>query len=271
MKKPIKKSVLFKIAKKRTTPEKIVIPPDALGDKISNESVEQSKANIISEQSVEKVVVEKVNVPESDKALEQIVEEVKNSEEPTFYEKVTGEKQPIKVKQDLANNYQAESEGNFDQEELPQIEKRNKKLFLLGGVVFALTVLITLAAGIFIINSSKVNKVKEPEQQRVELTASPTPISQTINRDEWKFEVLNGSGKAGEAGKASEKLEDLGYEVVKVGNSEKLDATEVYIKSSKEKESALLLKDLEEEFGILEISGELTDSKADVRLILGGD
>ncbi len=162
------------------------------------------------------------------------------------------------------------SENTVVEESEPKIERQNKKLFFLGFGVFIATVICTLIFGLLFMQLNGSEKQKEPvESMQQEPTPSPTPT--TIDRESWTFEVLNGSGVAGAAAKAAEKLEELGYEVTKTGNAdEEVTITELYISKDKsEEEAQLLIEDLKSDFGELTITGKLTDSIATVQIILG--
>lgn len=162
------------------------------------------------------------------------------------------------------------SENTIVEESEPKIERQNKKLFFLGFGVFIATVICTLIFGLLFMQLNGSEKQKAPvESIQQEPTPSPTPT--TIDRESWTFEVLNGSGVAGAAAKASEKLEKLGYKVTNTGNAEEeVTITEIYISKDKsEEESKLLIDDLKSDFGELTVTGELTDSTASVRIILG--
>lgn len=157
-------------------------------------------------------------------------------------------------------------------EELPRIEKTNQKLFLLGIVVFIATVIATVCVGFIIlqsVNHAQKEEVRESTQSEVP-TATPT-VAMVLKREEWKIEVLNGSGIAGGAAKAASKLKELGYEVVKTGNAQvSASQTKVFVSSDKSAEEAkLVLEDLKSEFGELQVDGELKDSTASLRIVLG--
>ena len=51
---------------------------------------------------------------------------------------------------------------------------------------------------------------------------TPAPTSQPVlNRSNWSLEILNGSGVTGAAKKIADKIQALGYPVVKTGNADK--------------------------------------------------
>lgn len=153
----------------------------------------------------------------------------------------------------------------------PKITRKNKKLFFLGFGVFIATVIFTLIFGLLFMQLNGPGKQKMSDENITKQVPTPSPTPITIDRKAWSFEVLNGSGVAGVAANASEKLEKLGYKVVKTGNAdETVTITELYISKDKsEEEKKLLIDDLKSDFGDLTVTGELSDSTASVRIILG--
>lgn len=51
-------------------------------------------------------------------------------------------------------------------------------------------------------------------------SAQPTPTPASVNRDEISIEVLNGTGKVGDAGFLKGELVDLGYKEISTGNAD---------------------------------------------------
>jgi hypothetical protein len=219
--------------------------------------------------AVSKKIKDENEVPKfeeiTDKPVEVPVQEpeesVSETEKPTFFEKVTGKK-PVEKTEESS-------------EEVPPIEKANKKLFLLGAGVFVATVIITGAVGFFIINATQNNgKETTSDTKKTEISPSPTSEPKTVfKREEWSFEVLNGSGVIGAAAKASDKLKALGYKVEKVGNAdEEVSVTEIYVsEDKKDADTKAMLSDLEKDFGKLTVTGKLTDVTASVRIVLGSE
>lgn len=241
MKKSAHKEVASKAKPKHVQEkEEVVVPPDILGDKTAElAEPENTQENA----DIQENTPPAANVPEPTPSDERV-----DSDKPTDTPQVQTDRGP---------------------ENEPQIEKNNRKLFFFGAFVFILTVLVTSAIGYLVVNTNQ----PEEEEKILVTEASPTPIAdvpEEIDRSEWKFEVLNGSGVSGAAAKASDSLEELGYEVVKVGNSDEVESTELYLEKGKsDEEIDLLIKDLEEDFGGLSVTGELTDSDANVKLVLG--
>jgi hypothetical protein len=237
---------------KKPLDEKVIIPPDVLGDRISNEDP-------VLEHEPESTPTEKeadlTEIPEN---------KADDAREMSFYEKVTGQK-PEEHLNDVGD-------GNSDQEELPQIEKINRKLFLLGGVVFFLTVIVTTIIGAFIISTQKdIDQKTQVVEEAPSATPTPTPIE--FERSEFSFEVLNGSGIGGKAKETATIVSGLGYEVLSTGNAQKSDYEGVIVgfaSSVSEAQKSLILEDLKKEFSHIEEDDELLPQKNTlVTLIVG--
>lgn len=103
-------------------------------------------------------------------------------------------------------------------------------------------------------------------------TVNPIDKITGLDRSELTVEVQNGSGVAGAAGKASETLKALGYNVVAAGNADNFDYenTVIQVKSAKSEFLSLLKKDLGTDYSIGTTSADLsTGSSADALVIIG--
>lgn len=228
---------------------------------------------------------EEVSQPEKTKEPEEVKEEVSEStkeepasakgsseakEEPTpekksfFYSDVPNvdKNAPLKIDE--------ESDEDLD---LPQIEKSNKKLFLLGIVVFIITIVITIGVGFFILNNiSTGKKAVTSEESEKTVRETPTPVV-TIDKKEWTFEVLNGSGEAGKAKKTADAIKAIGYVVDSTGNAGKSDYTGVtvsFIKEIKNDVKDIILKDLKKEFITVKEDDAPTDkTESSILVIIG--
>jgi len=154
------------------------------------------------------------------------------------------------------------------EEEVP-LEKTNKKLFVIGLiaflVIFAATGWILYLTARF---QAKVNEVEDQGAEEVsQLTPTPTPAG--LAREEISLEILNASGVSGMAATTAKTFEDLGYKVVKTGNSERVSANLLYVGENLRDKLSVLLADVEKELKISSISGEFKDSTASARIILG--
>ena len=162
----------------------------------------------------------------------------------------------------------------IEEEEKPEhpeepSQKSNKKILTIGAIGLGAIVLIIALFGI-----ASSNLGQEKEEPTVTQIVTPSPSSSplpTLDRAAITFEVLNGSGVAGVAKKAADKLEALGYKVIKTGNADKDDykLNQLFITSLLSDKTELIIKDFKDDFGISSSSGELRDSTASARLILG--
>lgn len=101
-------------------------------------------------------------------------------------------------------------------------------------------------------------------------TLTPTPSAAA--RSDLKLQVLNGGGTAGSAGKAKTFLEEKGYTVEAVGNTDEYtyDETEIHVKSGKEAYLDLLKADLADEYTVGTADAALAaDSPYDAQVIVG--
>lgn len=148
--------------------------------------------------------------------------------------------------------------------------KSNKNLFVAGGIGAGI-ILLSIAGFIVLgFRSSQEKKMVDIsiEQPKISLKEEEEPV---IDRSEWAIEVLNGSGVSGAAKELAEKLEQLGYKILKTGNASKSNYknTEVYISKDFVDKSDLLFEDLKDEINVSTVSGELEDSTASARIIIG--
>ncbi len=103
-------------------------------------------------------------------------------------------------------------------------------------------------------------------------TVNPVDKQTGLNRSKLSVTVQNGSGEAGVAGKASDILKNLGYDVTSTGNADNYDFLNVVIqvKSSDSDFLALLKKDLAGSYTIGTTSADLSSSfSSDAVVIIG--
>lgn len=249
--------------KKKEDPK---VPPDVFDDAsgvkvfISDEELKKNtgkesatKDEILDEGSNEEV---EEQVKEDEKVEAEKDEEVLP---PSFYEKVLGEKPPKK----------SESEDDDEKEEK---EGLNRSLFFLGGVVFIMTIIIATVVGLILFNTfnSKVAEVKK--QADATPTQIPTPTTVQISKEDITFEVLNGSGESGKAGKTADAIKALGYTAEKVGNADSKDYSGFEVGFSKDisqDEVKVIMADLKKEFINVKESGEIVPESTDVLVVVG--
>lgn len=162
-------------------------------------------------------------------------------------------------------------EEEEEKEENGQQEKSSKKLFIFGGIILAVIVLLTV--GFFAFSAREAQKEEKAAQVATErATPSPTQApKKTLDKSEWSMEVLNGSGVSGAAKKIADQLKDLGYPIVKTGNADNssYETSQILVKKELQDKIDLVLADIKDIVKIASASGELKDSTASARIILG--
>jgi len=147
----------------------------------------------------------------------------------------------------------------------------NKITFILIGLF-----LLIVLGGAFFFRSKIENLVGnlQPTPTPAPVaSAQPTPTPNPLVKSEWSFEVLNGSGESGLAKKIAAKIQDLGYQVVKTGNSGKSDysQTQVFVKKDVLDKVDLVIADLRDVIKIASVAGQLQEGTASARIIIGKD
>ncbi len=156
---------------------------------------------------------------------------------------------------------------------IPRKRKSNKKT-----IVLLIILLLVILGGFFAIKNIGVIKEIEvgfaPTPTPVPTpTPTPSPTPQALNKSEWSFEILNGSGVTGEAKKIADSIKALGYQVVKSGNADKQSytKTQIFVKSDLKDKLDLVVADLKDVIKVASYAGELKDSTASARIIIGKD
>ncbi len=146
--------------------------------------------------------------------------------------------------------------------------KKSGKAFLIIG-----SIVIAAILGFIFFQMRGLGSTSQPSPE-----PSPTPISSlspepVLNRSDWSFEVLNGSGVTGAAKKVADKIQELGYQVIKTGNADKsnYEKTQILIQKDLMEKIDLVAADLKDVIRIASVAGELKDSTASARIIIGKD
>lgn len=172
---------------------------------------------------------------------------------------------PVKRSFIVNNNKQLNYEHEFASK-----KSSNKITLLLVGLL-----ILTIVAGVYSLRVRIKNLVAGPLQPTPIPTpvATPEPTSNPLMRSDWSFEVLNGSGESGLAKTVAAKIQDLGYQVVKIGNADKsnYDATQILAKQDVLEKLDIVIADLKDTIKIASIAGELKEGTASARIIIGKD
>ncbi len=208
---------------------------------------------------------EKVEAPEVEKKV--VVEEVAPEEETAQTD--TEEVPASSEEQEISAETETVLSERPLEEEVP-LEKTNKKLFRAGMIVVLIVFGIT--GWVFYLTNRYSEKTADEEITLDEAaTEAPTatPASTQLEREEITLEILNGSSVAGAAADAAEIFEALGYVDVETGNADDTEGNELYVSSDIEELVDILLEDVEDELDISSIAGDLDDSTASAKIILG--
>ncbi len=169
-----------------------------------------------------------------------------------------------------------ESQLDFSTEIEVPLEKKNKKLYAFGIVLFILTFVSTIT--IFVLRSQITtvdsNVTPNPSATPVFEVATPvptvTPQALALDREDIKLEILNGSGVSGLAGKTATIFKDLGYEIGTVGNTDLSTENKLYIRSGlTQAELKNLMEDVKSKLQIQTVTEEISDLDVDARIVLG--
>lgn len=161
--------------------------------------------------------------------------------------------------------------GTVETDYQSTVKKSGKKKLVL---VVILIILVTLSVVFFLMQRKNLSGPEKTPEPTVTPTFSPSPTPKpALLRSDWSFEVLNGSGVTGRAKKVAEGLVALGYSVVKTGNADKdtYAVTQVFVKKDFTDKIDLVIADLRDTIKIASVAGELKDSTASARIILGKD
>lgn len=146
------------------------------------------------------------------------------------------------------------------------ITPKNKFLYILGSFGFFAIIFLTGSALYFYLNNFKV------KMEDKSLVATENKIIQEeqiqLDKSSIYFEILNGSGVAGEARRIGNRIEEVGYKVVSTGNAARTNGNKLYLSKTAQEFSEQIIADLTE-FDISTVSGVLTNSTASARLIIG--
>jgi hypothetical protein len=151
------------------------------------------------------------------------------------------------------------------------LEISNKKIYFIF-LFLLIVVFVSTSVSFFLKARQPLEKTEEVAvevevEEGGEEAVLPTPSF--LKRAEIKLEILNGSGKAGLAGETRDVFEELGYEVVSIGNADEVVGSQLYVRSDYQDQIDMLLTDVNEKLQISSVSGDLDESGVDARIVLG--
>ncbi|PIZ66472.1 hypothetical protein CO051_06690 [Candidatus Roizmanbacteria bacterium CG_4_9_14_0_2_um_filter_39_13] len=144
-------------------------------------------------------------------------------------------------------------------------------------VIIGAIVVVLIGAGGFLYYQSSQKKLANPPTETdvtVDEQPSPTPTPEEVAKDEYSIEIQNGSGIAGEAGRAQSLLEGSNFVVDLAGNADNYDYEETVIQAKEGVSDAWVdqLKEaLKEKYSVKPRVETLddADSDSDVVVIVG--
>ncbi len=147
----------------------------------------------------------------------------------------------------------------------------------MGKILIIVAILLILAGGGFYYYQSTqkpADTAKEEEGTKESVTPTEEPTPADVAADAFTIEILNGSGIAGEAGRAQELLEGDEFKVDSTGNAENYDFEETVIQAGSDVEEAwidllrdTLGKNYTVKSGVTKL--DAADSESDVVVIVG--
>jgi len=144
---------------------------------------------------------------------------------------------------------------------------------MLKVIIGAIIVVIVSAGGYLYYKSSQEKLTTPPNETAITTVTqkpSPSPTPEEVAVDEYPIEILNGSGIAGEAGRAQTLLEDSDYIIDSIGNAEKYDYDQTVIQAGADVPKSWIdaLKTvLEEKYDVKARVEEIDDAEAVVVII----
>lgn len=141
-------------------------------------------------------------------------------------------------------------------------------------IIGIIVIVAALAGGGFYYyqNMKGAESTKE-ESPAISETPTATPTPEEVDKAEFTIKILNGSGIAGEAGRAKTLLEDGEFTIDSTGNADAYDYEETVIQAGADVSDAwieALTEELEKEYTVKATIEELSDDEdVDVVVIIG--
>lgn len=181
----------------------------------------------------------KVEDIEGQTPTEEVSDDGKKRIKPVIEEVVSGSEKKAEIKKESE-----EPKPELDQAPVVEPEshiheesKSDVKLFVFVAIITALVV-AALAGGIYVYLNG-ISKLNSPTPTFtpapiIEETPTPTPTASAaaeVKLSTYKVQILNGSGKIGEANKAKALLEKEGFKIANTANAKTFDFTDTIIEA----------------------------------------
>lgn len=214
-------------------------------------------------------VVEEQDKAEALSTIKEDAQEIEAVAEELEHEDVPMEEEKQKQKEVVEELFQRDSSQVSS--EITEVTRGSPKKFLVWAAI-VISVALFVGGGLVAVTSGSfsVPFIAEPTPTPT-VAPTPTPVLD-LKREDIKIEVLNGGGTPGAAGGMKAYLEEKGYTVTSVGNTEEYtyEQTEILVKADKEAYLGLLREDLKDTYTIGSTAATLReDEAADAQVIVG--
>lgn len=219
---------------------------------------------------------------ESDKPEEEISKTQKDTPE-NAVENETKDPLPDNGTENKKGEVSSDEIKEWLKEVRPEKEKakEEKKGLNAKVIIFILVILAAIGAlvgGIIYYRSSVSDKSTENETQDEEAAATSTPIptptpepeTEEVDLNDYSFNILNGSGTAGEAGRVNDLLEKSEFPKADTGNASSYDFTTTIVKVKEETPDAVYekIKEALSETYIVEKSDEVLEESSSYDVVI---
>lgn len=211
-------------------------------------------------------------IREDAKEIEEVVTDIQEKQEPVEETKPAEEEKKAEEKEVLAEIFTKEPPPKVYPEIAEHKLSGTSSVFLWAVIIIGVAL---LTGGTLLVVASGIPKLPALFAKPTPTpTPAPTPIPtpSVPERSDLKLQVLNGGGTPGSAGKAKTFLEEKGYSVTDVGNTEEYtyETTEIHVQPGKEAYLEFLKEDLAEDYTIGTAAADLSsDAAYDAQVIVG--
>ncbi len=141
-----------------------------------------------------------------------------------------------------------------------EIQKSDTKSSFLPKIMFIIPLILLLSIFVFIVVHQNTNNNQKSQVESITPTLTPIP---TKAISDFKIQILNGTGTAGEASKVSDLLTKNDFSIESVGNAANYDFSQTQIEAKKSVPTSvvdLVKKSLEDDYPSKVLETSLTES-----------
>ena len=262
----MEKKRIFKRSKPQSTDKKV--------EKKADTSKKPAEKKSLLRRSKPAEPVRKIQQPEPDHPKHESVKKIDESQ--AFEKVVSAEAKVETAATDSGPSGQTASESQ--DQDIIVVEETTVSGIISDGNSSRRSSFIWIFLGIFIVFLSGgmvflflFQTPQKPEQVYTAPTDTPMPTKPAVPAASlWKIEILNGSGVPGAAAKMAQKLESLGYTVVKTGNADDTQTkTTFYLSKDFSAFADDFAANLQKEAISANNGGLLSENSISARIIIG--